>query len=243
MADIIIDDRAGSADLHSCMPAGVSELGHLEFGDCAWVGSGPGGRPVPVGVEYKRLSDVLKCIVDGRFAGHQLPGLIRDYKFVYLVVEGLFKTDERSGVLLQRRGSGWRKVTLGSRQFMGSEFERWIMTMEHKANIRYHHVTSLHAAARYILALYKWWEKGWDNHKAHLALHQDRPDGQIVKATLLRRVAAELPGIGWKRSLAVERKFKSLSAMFNADVTEWCEIEGIGKLTAENVTRELRRKK
>ena len=61
--------------------------------------------------------------------------------------------------------------------------------------------------------------------------------GRVV--SLVRRVAKELPGIGWERSLLVEETFDSVRTMVNAPLEEWLEIEGIGKGIATKVQEEL----
>lgn len=241
MADILIDDREGSADLMRHFPKGVAELTRLEYGDVAFIGTGPAGRPITVGVEVKRLSDVLKCIVDGRFAGHQLPGLIETYKVRYLIVEGIFKADERTGILVQRRGKEWREVAVGARRFMAADLEAWLYTAELKAGVHIRVVSGARAAAITIYNMYKWWYKGWDSHKSHLALHSLEPDTSMIReASLIRKIAKELPGVGWQRSLAVEKHFSSIIAMMTANEAEWMKIEGIGKGIAANVVKQLR---
>ncbi|KKK85044.1 hypothetical protein LCGC14_2777270, partial [marine sediment metagenome] len=61
----------------------------------------------------------------------------------------------------------------------------------------------------------------------------------IIKPTLVRRIANELPGIGWERSVAVAAKFSSVAAMMSATQKDWTEIEGIGSKIAKEVKRAL----
>ena len=63
------------------------------------------------------------------------------------------------------------------------------------------------------------------------------------KATLLRRVAAELPGIGFDRARNVEDFFGSIESMFWAGEDDWKKIEGIGKVTAQMAWEALHGKK
>jgi len=64
--------------------------------------------------------------------------------------------------------------------------------------------------------------------------------GLLLKPpSLVRRVAKELPGIGWERSLLVEETFDSVRTMVNAPLEQWLEIEGIGKGIATKVQEEL----
>ena len=61
----------------------------------------------------------------------------------------------------------------------------------------------------------------------------------LQQPSLMRRVAKELPGIGWERSLVVEAKWDSVRDMVNAPVEEWLELDGIGKGIASRVQEEL----
>ena len=72
---ILIDPREGSKDLLPLMPLGLAHLSALPYTDACWNGLGPGGAAVIVGVERKRVGDMLACLKDGRFVGHQLPGM------------------------------------------------------------------------------------------------------------------------------------------------------------------------
>lgn len=224
-----------SVDLLKHFKPGIAEYGELKYADAAFVGTGPTGRPVQIGVEVKQLSDVLKCIVDGRFSGHQLPGLLRSYYRVYLVIEGIYKADERSGVLMHRRGSGWREVRLGPRRFMASDLENWLLTHELKAGIAVRNCSNMRQVAQFIYTLYRWWDKGYDNHHSHEAIHVE--GGSIAKSSRFRTLAAALPGIGVRRSAVVEKHFKIPRLMANATEEDWQEVDGIGKKTAVSLVK------
>ena len=74
---ILVDSREGSKQLQPLLRD--SKLTRLEFADFAFTGSDRDGRISQIGIEYKTLPDVLSCIADGRFAGHQLPGMMKAY--------------------------------------------------------------------------------------------------------------------------------------------------------------------
>ena len=82
MGAITVDPRAGSADLFEPLKARKLpvRLSKLEAGDVAFIGNGPEGRPVPVGIEYKKLPEMLGCFRD-RFAGHQIIGMGDGHQF------------------------------------------------------------------------------------------------------------------------------------------------------------------
>ena len=242
---ITIDSRIGSKQLLSYFPRGSAELGQLDFADFSFIGNGPDNEPWQVGIERKTVKDLLNSMTTGRFSGHQLLGLLNSYDTIYLIVEGLWRTSPSNGILQERKGSNWGNVALGQRQFMGKELDGFVNTLSVMGGILVRETVSQRDTARLVLSLYHWWNRDWEDHKSHMALHKNRfrDDSAIfpTKPSLLRRVAAELVGIGWKRSKDVERHFNSVWEMANAEEEEWREVKGVGKGIAEKVYREIRR--
>lgn len=239
---MLVDDREGSRQFAKLLRP--SELGRLPFGDVSFLGNGPNGRPVPIGIELKQLSDVLSCITTGRFSGHQLPGLHSSYEYIYLVYYGIYSLDQRTGSLTVPRPrpgdkKGWVNASIGSRAFMYREFESWLATMELRGGVRIRRAATVREAAAVVQSLFSWWGKDWEGHHSHLALQEDPPWGLLRKPNLLRKMAAQLPGVGWTRSAAVASHFDSVLEMVNAGEKEWRQIEGIGKKTAATVIASL----
>ncbi len=235
-------DRLGKLLLRRRQPV---DMGQLQFGDVAFLGHGPEGRPISVGIEYKTVSDALKCMIDGRFAGHQLIGLTQSYDVVILLVEGEIQPDPRDGMLKVRHDRGfWYNGKIGQRVFMYREFDHWLMTLTFKAGVRVLRSSNLDASAATVIDLFNWWTaKDWADHRSHLALamtDEFRDDANMVKPNLVRRVAKEFKGIGWTRSAAVARKFRTVFDLCMADEGDWATIDGIGKPTAKQVVAAIR---
>jgi ERCC4-type nuclease len=211
----------------------------LEYGDACFTGNGPHG-PVAVGVEVKKVHDALQCMTDGRFAGHQLPGLVRTYDRVWLVLEGRFTVDFSSGLLLAE-GRRRKEISHGTRRFMYRDLDNWLTTMESCAGVRVRRTTDRVETARCLADLYGWWAKPFHDHKAHLALHTDAPDVALFsRPSFARMVAAQLPGVGFKKSQAVVQKFGTVVEMVNAEESEWATIDGIGETLANRIFNALR---
>ena len=239
---ITIDSRVGSKELIGHFAKGVASLGHLEYADAAFTGM-KGSSVVSVGIERKALSDFLSSMQTGRLAGVQLNGLLACYDVVYLILEGIWKSDQSGRVLVPRGGSWW-PFHLGKRQFTTRELDGFVNSLCVQAGVLVRETHTLHHTGMLIYNLYRWWQK--PDHMSLLAMHKHRfPDdgagGVILQPpSLARRIAAELPGIGWKRSLDVAAHFGSVERMMSASVDEWVKIPGIGKTIAKKVVDDIK---
>lgn len=237
---IFIDRREGSADLLKHISNSI--LVELEFGDAAFDGNGPEGG-VQIGVERKRIGDLINSMLSGRLSGHQIPGMIEEYYRSYLIIEGLCRENPQSGQVQVRRGIEWRDVTMGKRAIRVRDIYLYLTTLEVMTGVMVRKTTGRKGTAAQIIWLYDWWSKKWEHHKGHLAMYKAPPPAARLSPTplsTLRKLAADLPSVGWGRSLAVEEYFKTVKAMVNSTKEQWLEIEGIGKATAKAVMEVLR---
>ena len=239
---ILLDDREGSSDLSSLLrELGISvETSRLESGDAMMIGHGPSGM-VSVGVEVKQVHDMLSSIATGRFSGHQLPSMLETYDYQWLVVEGLSREETSTGILQVPAGRGlWKDAVIGSRTFMYRELECFLMSLELRTSVKWRSTVSRRSTASFLAHLHHWWtSKEWDDHRSHLSLYQGGDAACLSKASLVRRVACQLPGIGWKKSGLVAAKFKSVKILANATEDEWKSIEGIGKKLSRKIVSDI----
>ena len=248
---IFIDYRVGSKEMMRYLPPQLAQLARLQFGDAMFLGHGPDG-PLHIGIEVKALADMLNSIITGRFVGHQLPGLLRDYHVVYLILEGRYRPEKQTGLLqIPFRGS-WTDANYGSKRWMHRDLDGFLTTMEMKFNVKVRKTFDRIETSRVVQDLHHWWtDKEWDEH--HSAEGFDI-SGQpvLLPASVECRIAAQLKGIGWKRAHAVEKHFRALGseqgtppivAMVLAPKEEWGRIPGIGKKTAAGVVEEIWRQK
>lgn len=234
---IFIDDREGSADLAKLVDNGV--LVRLEYGDAMFPGQGPEGE-VEIGVERKTIRDLVNSIASGRLSAHQIPGMVEHYYRSYIVVEGLWRGRPGDGKLqMSYNGRTWKDIDTGRHGWTEAAVWHFLMTAEEKAGVVVRTTRDIRGTAAVVEMLESWWSKPWDEHKSHIHLHRVLDTAQLGRPSLLRRVAAELPGIGVDRSVAVERHFGSVAAMFAADVKEWMKVEGVGKVIARAVVEAL----
>lgn len=222
------------------LPVQVTDLG---FGDFAFLGQGEGGIPVPVGVERKALKDWIASFYTGRFAGHQLPGLLKSYQVVYVVLEGVWRMDHSTGLVITPQGKKWADLDIGGgKGIMYTELEHQLVTFESKGGVLFRRTGNKMETCKFINALYHWWnDKAWEEHRSHLRFKTLDADKQLlVKPSLCRQVAATLPGVGWVKSGAVATKFKSVYSMVQATEKDWVTIEGIGKPMAQKIMAALK---
>lgn len=232
---ITLDERTGSAELLNHFPKDVVKLGRLEFGDASFIGKGPGDRPLLIGVERKAMRDLIKSMETGRLQGHQLPGLLASYNIVYLVVEGITKSND-SGTLEEWSRGSWKSLNI---PYKALDF--FLNTFAVLAHVIVCQTTSQRTTSELIYNRYQWWQKGWEEHKGHLGFALDLPPTlQLKKPSLLRRIAKELPGIGWERSLEIEKHFKTVQEMVMADRFQWELIPGIGKGLSAQLSKVLK---
>lgn len=259
---ILIDRREGSKHLADHIePRSLVQLGEYDA-DVAFMGYGPGGEPVPIGIEYKQIPDVLKCINDGRFSGVQLPRMIETYGEgrIYLLIEGAYRVDGASGILEFRQWDqktkrmGWRAAQLGRDAWLYRQLDNWLNTMTEMVSLRVWRTYDITESAHWIKDLYVWWTaKAYEEHRAHLKWAS--PDARLQAASrkhrnvlvpqetsklpLVRKWANDLPTIGPDKSLVVARHFKTPLALALGTVKDYMQVNGVGKVGANRIVKAI----
>jgi ERCC4-type nuclease len=237
---ILIDDRVGSRELAPLLRArGASvELARLDSADFAWQGNGPDGM-VLVGVERKTIGDLLSCIVSGRLK-EQLVTMHETYQERWLLVEGRYR-EGASGVLEILHHNCWTQVPWGKRVWMYSTVEGFLLTLIVQGGMLVKNVEDLAQSASWLRRHYGWWQGAYNDHGSLHTFHVERPVDQValVRPGLVRRMAKELDGIGWDKSIPISRHFRTPLEMCMAGEKEWRSIEGIGKKLAASIVRML----
>lgn len=253
---LIVDPRVGSGELgRSFAKFSIPvEEEHLNFGDFAFVGCGPSGD-VSIGIERKAIADFLTCMNDSRFVGHQLPGLLNDYHYTVMILEGIYRPDIEgfieTAVPSPRRDdiSFWRRVKHGSKYVLFSQLSAHLNTLRLKAGtpnagfLVMQTADQLHTVHE-IAQLYRWFQKPWEEHRSHIGFY-DPVSMFRASSSFERRCFMQLDGIGFERSGVIEAKFagvngiSTLEQAMAATEKDWASIDGIGKLSAEKIFRQL----
>lgn len=196
-----------------------------------------------VGVEAKKVRDLLESMATGRLAATQLPRLMVDYNQVWLLVIGEYRAGT-GGVLSVKSGKGgWHPFRIGPRPVPIGYVESFIIELQ-TVGVHIKQVESNAAAAEWIRCLHRFWSKKWEDHKALLKFDKSALNKVAVMPIIERteewrrqdqiaRAAATLPGIGYDRAWEVARTFPSIRYMANAELAEWQKISGIGKVLAK----------
>lgn len=226
----------------------------LTAGDVCFAGEGPKG-PCLIGIERKRVRDMLSSIRNGRFSGEQLPKLISHYEYVYLILEReRTRTNHVTGVLEEIRGREWVPLTLGGSEscFLGLELDSFLNTISIQTPVHVISVGDVHDTVETVMTLAHSWSKPWTKHHAHLDLYTPDPAQLITlgKASTVRRMANQLRGVGWEKSGAADGAFERVccincpetdpKSMCGASKKVWQGLDGFGKVMADRAYRELR---
>ena len=244
---ILVDYRQGSQELI----APLKKLGlpvdetTLEFGDVAFQGRGVKGAPVSIGVEVKKLPELVASLRSGRLQGHQLPGMCQTYDYRWLLIEGELQFDQK-GALLRRAGRrDWRPMP---GQMGVGELLKRLHVMHLCAGLVPLWAADQRATVVQLEMLYRvWTDVDLDEHKSHLGTY--RPPS-ILPLSPMRTTLQTLPQVGPAASLAAQKKFKSVKRAINASTDEWASLllvspektRVFGKKHAELVTAALEEK-
>lgn len=243
---ILIDPRAGSGqaerggDLLPYIQALKikAEKSQLPFGDACFEGNGPKGR-IAVGVERKRLSDILNCIDDSRYAAHQKPGLKQLYQINVLIIEGVWKPDSATGYLMECISSlTWRPYRYRSQMTRYSKLFRYLLSVQ-LSGTPVIITRDIEHTAFNIVEMYHYFQKKWDDHTSLLEVQKIAIPDMNRRASLVRRWASDLDGIGVKMSQDAEKLFQSGYKLAMADETDWMKIKGIAVGTAQSIVRQI----
>lgn len=253
---IIVDAATGSKELEPLIrKQGIHcETEHLHSADAMFEGYGPEGW-MSVGVERKRIDDLLQCIDDGRFTGGQRIKMRQTYRFSFVILEGYWKPDVKTGLLLQ--GHAKADGTLywssdrphGGKRVHYSKLRRYLYSMS-LAGMVVCYSRDIAQTAFDITELYHYFQKPWDEHTAMLQMAQgynlQHPWDSLASLptlddhpSLVREWAAKLPGVGVKLSQDAERVFRTPLALATGDETDWLKVPGVGVASAQKIVRAI----
>ena len=222
---LLVDRREGSKHLVKPLQRlGVeTEITELPFGDVCFQGRGIGDTPLTIGVELKKLPDLVASLRSGRLADHQVPGMIGPegmYNYAWLVIEGQYRVNT-AGQLLHQTPIGWRAVPGGMNV---AELEKQVLTLELCSGMHVRFTNRETDTVQFVVNLYRWFtDKAMDAHTSHLIAHQ--PNGIIPLSDFRATLMVRCPHMGRASSAAAEVRFGgSLRKAAMATVDDWAGV-------------------
>lgn len=216
------------------------QLDKLDGGDIMFLGSGPEGKEVTVGVEFKKIRDLLSSLRSQRLQGHQLHEL-QVYDFRFLLVEGEWRHDDEGFVTLR---SGFKNWSRAAGSFRAAELDKTLLGLVLRAGVVVKETHTRRETVRWIQSLYRnFTDVGWDDHSSHTGVW--RPPA-LVKPSPFRNFIMGVPGIGNKTSRSVEDFFTNPTTgqvsprrAVAARAETWQQIDGVGAKGAATIDRFL----
>ena len=204
----------------------------LEYGDAMFAGNGESGECF-VGVEHKRLGDLITSMKDRRLSGHQLRGLWKAYDYVFLFAEGIWRPGP-GGEIEELGTSGW-KTFFSARDKYAVSY-RQLAAYLHSLSLRSKHPQTgeplrvvrtqnpRETAAQYAALYLGFTEKTWREHHAHDEIYteitQPKRMGLVQKkVTTAWKMAAQIPKID-RIAEQVAEHFGTVRAMALAGLSE-----------------------
>ena len=217
-----------------------AELEELPYGDYCFEGFDTKGG-ITIGVERKRLHDMLTCIDDSRYAVHQRLGMKGLYHENWLLIEGTWRPHDPKGILMESRdGCSWWECRPGGRPVLYSKLRRYLFSIS-RSGIEVMYTRDMTHSAYDLCELYHYYQK--KDHTSLVTKQQMNIPAFQGKPSLVRRWAEELEGIGPKKAADAAKLFHTPQALANSEVMEWLAIPGVGVKTAEDVVRQIEGRK
>lgn len=227
---ITVDDRVGAKELADELP--LSIVARLPYGDFSWVGNGPDGSELEIGVERKTIPDLMDSLRSNRLVGHQLYGMLRYYNVVYLVIEGY--------VAVEKDHMKWFNMHTDY-PMKYSEYYSRLLSICHQLGVTVVSTADRRTTVAWLWATYSWWTtRKWEEHESIKGAYVKRY-WDIDEPSPVKRFAEEFDTIGPVLASRLEKRFKSILKLSMASVDDIMEVEGIGRKTASYIYDTIRR--
>jgi len=225
---LFVDPRAGSDDLYKSLvkaglPATIADP-QLPYGDVYFVGRGEKGAGVNIGIEHKKLGDLISSLQTARLQGHQLPGMREVnaegapfYDHSWLVIEGK-PTYDRGGMLVRPRRGG-RAHPLG---MTINELYKRLTILHVCGGLNWLWFQTRRDTVKWLEAFYQaWTDKDLDQHKSHLGLYEAPT---LTPVSQFERTVRTLPQVGSRVAKSAQKKFGSIRAAITASSYRWADL-------------------
>ena len=217
------------------------------FTDACFAGVGADSSSLLIAVERKKISDLVSCIESGRLLFQAAVCKTNGADVLVLIAEGEMRASPADGLLerpvwgIDPKTNKHTRIWIPVKPpMMYSRFDQYLTELDYLAGIMVKRSQDVHETALIIKSL-------WDNFQTAPSQHNSmkkmfsapNTTVELLVPSFVRRVAKELPNIGWGRSKDVAEQFKTVHEMCHAGVGEWTAIDGIGKKIAQQAIETL----
>jgi len=215
----------------------------IPHGDVAFIGIDDNGEPLRICVERKKVPDMVSCVLTDRYLNQVQLAKDAGFQVFCLILEGRYRPAPADGLLeipgydRERDRAGWKPTAIA---ITFSRLDQYLTELQSLAGIIVKHTENVRETAAVIKALWTFYQKSPDDHQSLKKIYKPKPPGVLLsRPSFIRRVAAELKGVGWEKSKAIVEHFSSVREMVNADEDEWMKVPGVGKKMAREIVASL----
>ena len=223
----------------------------LKCGDINFLANWIDGEQVWTWGERKKLSDLVTCALDsGRLLRQVQDAYQAGFKFLFLIIEAIYRRSPTTGLLEVRKGSTWVEYHINPKNpktstVQYSRISGYLNQLRYYLGVQVYHTASVRETALTILDIYSMFQTPPEEHSSlkQFATTPEPVASFLQKPSLIRRMAKELPGIGWDRSKDIEAELVTARqlcrVLAEGDMGRLIEIEGIGKGIISKIGSEL----
>lgn len=234
---IYVTESPNDSDLASALGS-LAIVAPIPHGDCVFFGVAEGRDNIRVCIERKKVHDIAACMTDGRYLAQAQAAHGAGFEYLVLIIEGLMRPSRRDGMVETPRGAGWVAMLPHTSY---SRLNTYLDEVSLYMGVLVKRSASVTETAAQIKSLWQMFQRPPSEHQSLKKIYSSELQHTLLsRPSLVRRMAKELPGIGWDRSLAVDEHFCSVVAMVGAGEGEWASLAGIGPKTAKRVTAAMK---
>jgi ERCC4-type nuclease len=231
----------------------------IDHGDATFSGVNSQGDPLLISIERKHIGDLAACITDGRYLAQSQKAKELGADVLILILEcGETRANPDDGILEMKVWQPFvnsynqhkmREEWVPVRPTLAySRFTAYLFELTYLLGVVVMRSSSVKETARIIEALYSWFQRT-DHQSLNTIYKRPPPTVEFVRPSLIRRIACELPGLGWDWSQVVSRRFRTVAEMVAAGVDDWAKLEltsdkgrkhRLGTKTAEKIVIALK---
>ncbi len=244
---ILADAAVGSHELIARInKRGVPcQKDNLPFGDFMFEGKTDQGNKM-IGIERKKVPDMVDCIDSARYAGHQQIGMSQWFRFRFLIIEGIWKAHHEDLNLMHVVGKEYRPFMHGRYPVRYSKLFRYLISAQLTGGAYVIYSPSDTQTVINICEIYHFFQKRWEDHTAMQAIYVP-PVASFTTPTLLLEFLSRLHGLGSKLAPLAAKHFsryggtpaEKIARVLKADEVEWLMIEGVNPKVVGKIMKEL----